>query len=208
MNELRSHLYTCSAGLSSSSESDTADTSSNTVLPRSQEPNISNTHHLLDDVQMSLSEPNASNIIMQEKIDLTGVDLKDDDNVQQLDQEQTDENTNEPLIAQDINSIVSDVLQYCDENQICSTKEVIRLLQSKAVKGRSLEIENENECLEGATNYILVDRFNILQTGMDEIAGLEDIFFTLEVQFYGEVMPKFLQFYSCWAQLIDILVTY
>ena len=146
MNELRSHLYTCTAGLSSTSESDKADTSSNTVLLRqSQEPNISKTHHLPDDVQMSLSEPNASNIIMQEKIDLTGVDLKDDDNVQQLDQEQTDENTNEPLIAQDINSIVSDVLQYCDENQICSTKEVIRLLQSKAVKGRSLEIENKNQ---------------------------------------------------------------
>ena len=71
--------------------------------------------------------------------------MKDGDNVQQLHQEQTDENTKETKVAQDINSIVSDVLQYCDENQNCSTKEVIRLLQSKTIIGRSLEIENENE---------------------------------------------------------------
>ena len=41
-------------------------------------------------------------------------------------------------------------------------------MQSKVVQGRSLEIESENTCPEGATNYILVDHYNILETGMEE----------------------------------------
>ena len=61
----------------------------------------------------------------------------------------------------------------------------MRLMQAKVIQGRSLEIEAEDVCPEGATNYIMVDRFNILQTGMGEIAGLENLFLTLEAQFYG-----------------------
>ena len=63
-------------------------------------------------------------------------------------------------------------------------------MQSKVVQGRSLEIESEYTCPEGATNYILVDRYHILETGMEETNGLKNPFLTLDVQFYGEVMYK------------------
>ena len=45
-------------------------------------------------------------------------------------------------------------------------------MQSKLVRGRSLEAESKDTCPEGATNYIAVDCYNILQTGMEEVAGL------------------------------------
>ena len=95
---------------------------------------------------------------------------------------------NEAVFADDINSIVEDVVKICKENNINSTKEVIRLMQSKVVQGRSLEIESVDTCPEGSTNYILVDRYHILDTGMEEIDGLENPFLTLDVQFYGEVV--------------------
>ena len=60
-------------------------------------------------------------------------------------------------------------------------------MKSNLIRGRSLEIESKDTCPEGAANYILVDCYNILETGMNEIAGLHDPFLTLEVQFYGEV---------------------
>ena len=40
---------------------------------------------------------------------------------------------------------------------------------------------------KGDTNLIMVDRENILETGIEEILVLKDKFTTLEVQFYGEV---------------------
>ena len=42
-------------------------------------------------------------------------------------------------------------------------------------------------CEKGDTNLIMVDRENILETGIEEILVLKDKFTTLEVQFYGEV---------------------
>jgi hypothetical protein len=89
--------------------------------------------------------------------------------------------------SMDINSVINEISDYCQENKVSSTKEVVRLMQSKLVRGRSLEIESEDTCPEGAANYILVDRYNILETGMEEITGLHDPFLTLDVQFYGEV---------------------
>ena len=59
-------------------------------------------------------------------------------------------------------------------------------MRCKVVQGRSLEIESENTSPEGATNYILVDCYNILETGIEEIAVLVNPFLTLEVQCYGE----------------------
>ena len=46
---------------------------------------------------------------------------------------------------------------------------------------------DESRCEVGITNYILVDRLHLLETAFDEISDLENLFLTLEVQFYGEV---------------------
>ena len=61
----------------------------------------------------------------------------------------------------------------------------MRLMQSKLVRGRSLEVESEDTCPQGAANYIIVDHYNILKTGMEEIVGLHNPFLILDVQFYG-----------------------
>ena len=42
------------------------------------------------------------------------------------------------------------------------------------VTGRDLEVENAHEPTEGETNYIMVDRSNLLQTSFDEIRCLQD----------------------------------
>ena len=55
------------------------------------------------------------------------------------------------------------------------------------VYGRPLRVENVSQVIEGVTNFILVDRFNIMETAFDEIKSLTDLRKTLEVQFYGEV---------------------
>ena len=55
------------------------------------------------------------------------------------------------------------------------------------VTGRPLEIEDVSQCIEGDTNFVMVDRLNLLTTARDEIESLTNLRPTLEIQFYNEV---------------------
>lgn len=86
-----------------------------------------------------------------------------------------------------IDNIVKETCDFCVKNNIENPVEILRLYQKKIVCGRSLEVENEGDILTGETNFIVVDRNNILKTGFDEISGLSNLRLCLEVQFYDEV---------------------
>ena len=49
--------------------------------------------------------------------------------------------------------------------------EVLRCMQQVIVTGRKLELESDSEVLEGKTNYINVDRMNLLETAFEEIGA-------------------------------------
>ena len=70
-----------------------------------------------------------------------------------------------------------------DQNPV----ECLRMLQKNLVWGRKLEITDLTADNSGATNFIMVDRGNLLETGFEELKSLNNKFLTLEVQFYGEV---------------------
>ena len=56
------------------------------------------------------------------------------------------------------------------------------------VEGRALGIQDVSSVEEGETNLIMVDRYNILETSFEEVKSLENLWKTIEVQFYGEVL--------------------
>ena len=66
--------------------------------------------------------------------------------------------------------------------------EILRYLQSVVVTGRKLEIEDTTQCVEGETNFILVNRNDLIESAFDEIDSISDIRKTLEVHFYDEVI--------------------
>ncbi|XP_028415392.1 uncharacterized protein LOC114538414 [Dendronephthya gigantea] len=183
-----------------STDSDTGDAdlhdNGNTVLLQRQDQNPSgNSTNVVNNDELQINETAGEPLVTsvpETNNNPPQVDLTETDDVTVVDQVDLEpgaatEISDQLPEAEDINSIVNGIVRHCEENQISSTKEVVRLIQSKVVQGRSLEIENEDVCPEGETNYISVDRLSILETGMEEIAGLENLFFTLEVQFYGEV---------------------
>ena len=51
-----------------------------------------------------------------------------------------------------------------------------------------------HQCLEREASFILVNRYNLLETPLDEIQQIDNKRLTLQVQFYGEV--SFLNFAS------------
>ena len=70
---------------------------------------------------------------------------------------------------------------------IVEPTEMLRYLQRKIVYGRPLDIANDETLLEGETNFIAVDRDNILQTTFDELKAIQDPRKTFQVDFYGEM---------------------
>ena len=66
--------------------------------------------------------------------------------------------------------------------------DILRCFQQNIVTGRDLEVEKAHEPTEGETNYIMLDRSNLLQSSFDELSCLQDYRKTLEVQLYDEVL--------------------
>lgn len=64
--------------------------------------------------------------------------------------------------------------------------EMLRYLQGKILSGRDLDVSDESSELSGNTNYISVDRDNVLETTFSELKDVKDPRITFEVQFYGE----------------------
>lgn len=71
-------------------------------------------------------------------------------------------------------------------SDITEPTEILRYLQSKIHRGRPLDIVDDTSPLEGETNFISVDRENILQTTFEELKEIKDPSVTFEVDFYGE----------------------
>ena len=82
--------------------------------------------------------------------------------------------------------VVSETINYCQQH-VSTDVEILRCFQSKIVTGRLLEIQFDYEANGGETNFIMVDRQNLLTTALDEIMSLEEYRKTLQDQFYGEV---------------------
>ena len=180
MHELRNHLYTCTAGLfDSNSEAEANDglgieTDDDTLQQhQSNEVIVNNVSAVIitqgNDEQDDVNTPTHDPIV---------IEIESTDNNSEIETEMVQNmGQNEKTSVDHVNSIIDEISSYCQAHKVTSTKEVV---QSKLVRGRSLEIESEDSCPEGTTNYILVDCYNILETGMEEIAGLHDPFLTHE----------------------------
>jgi hypothetical protein len=76
---------------------------------------------------------------------------------------------------------------YCQQQNISDTVEILRCTQKFLVRGKPLNgytgaPDEQND----ESNFILINRYDVIGTAMDEIAGIEDVQLTLEVSFYGE----------------------
>ncbi|XP_052286845.1 uncharacterized protein LOC127882320 [Dreissena polymorpha] len=90
----------------------------------------------------------------------------------------------------DLTTVVMECATYCRSHNISNPVDILRIYQERTVIGRPLEIneDNLNTGIEGETNFIMVDRSNLIQTAFDEISTLtvNNLRKCLEVQFYGE----------------------
>jgi len=87
----------------------------------------------------------------------------------------------------DLGAKLSQVFSCIEQDKVEQNPvEILRYLQNYLVIGRKLEIQDVSLANIGETNYIMVDRSNILETGFEELETHSNKFITLEVQFYDE----------------------
>lgn len=89
-----------------------------------------------------------------------------------------------------VDEIVGKVVVYCSAENISNPVEILRCLQKDVVTGQPVEVTDVTDCSREQTNFILVDRNNLLSAAFDELRSFEDYCVTLEVQFYDEVRPN------------------
>ncbi|CAB4021613.1 hypothetical protein AWC38_SpisGene23883 [Paramuricea clavata] len=65
--------------------------------------------------------------------------------------------------------------------------EILRFLQKNLVEGRVLDVQDTSNTPEGETNYICVDRHNILASTFSELEAIQNFHITFEVDFIGEM---------------------
>ena len=87
-----------------------------------------------------------------------------------------------------IDKEIVDIIEHCKTKDLNNPVEFLKYMQTRLVQGRPLEIEDVTQCISGATNFIMVDRSDLMNTGLEEIQHISNKFVTLEVQFYNEVM--------------------
>ena len=86
------------------------------------------------------------------------------------------------LVEMEVESRTDAVVESCKSSGYRQNPvQILKYLQEKLTTGRPLEILDPTNCEKGDTNFITVDRENILETGSEEILALKDTFTTLEV---------------------------
>lgn len=92
------------------------------------------------------------------------------------------------LRSMQLEEILKYAIRYCNENNMENPVDVFkRYIKCILVQGRPLDIEAIDSTIEGETNYVVIDRHNILESSFEEIRALTNLRLTLEVQFYEEV---------------------
>ena len=68
-----------------------------------------------------------------------------------------------------------EVIEYCKSHNVEDAVEILRCLQNIMVEGRALSIQDPTSFDDGETNFIMVDRYNILKTSFDEGKCLKNL---------------------------------
>ncbi|CAC5366847.1 unnamed protein product [Mytilus coruscus] len=78
-------------------------------------------------------------------------------------------------------TLINNCLNYLIDNSINDPVDILHYLQKNIVTGRELEISSIETPTDGDTNFISVDRHELIETAFDEVGALTDLRPTLEV---------------------------
>jgi hypothetical protein len=206
VRELREHVHVCESRARLISEADSEDELPDPhlieVIDQNTAPQVEHVEDFVSDTRMSTESPELfipSLVTIPEdtiscNLSVVGSTVQTESKETVIENTTTAENDSERITSDTcggpIDFVIAKAIDFCISENIQDPVEILRYLQSVIVCGRKLEITDTTQCDEGETNFIIVDRNNILETGFEEVGSIENLRKTLEVQFYDEVMKK------------------
>ena len=88
----------------------------------------------------------------------------------------------------DIEIAAAECLNTCKSHNVSNPIEILKCAQNYIVQGRPLDVFSPSQPLDGETNFVSIDRFDVLNSAVEELKAVDNINLrlTLEISFYGE----------------------
>lgn len=92
-----------------------------------------------------------------------------------------------PVMVVDLETAVAECISICEKDHVGNPVEILKCAQKLILQGRPLDVNSPEQPLDGETNFVCINRFNIWNSAIEEFQYLENPRVTLEVSFYGEI---------------------
>ena len=86
----------------------------------------------------------------------------------------------------DLETAAEECVNTCKTHNVSNPVEILKCAQNYIVQGRPLDVTSLAQALDGETNFVCIDRFNVLESAVEELKAVDNFRLTLEVSFYGE----------------------
>ena len=87
----------------------------------------------------------------------------------------------------EVDVAIEECLEACKRDNTVNPVEILRCVQKHILQGRVLDTTVAESTLDGDTNYIDINRYNLLETTFQELNHINNLRLTLQVSFYGEM---------------------
>ena len=84
-------------------------------------------------------------------------------------------------------ALIQQIISECCQNGLHDQVQISSVLQKQLIHGRKLDLTEHHSTSEGETNYICVNRDDILKTTFNKLESVTDFCTTCEVDFIGEM---------------------
>ena len=88
----------------------------------------------------------------------------------------------------DLETAVAEYISICEKDHVGNPVEILKCAHMLILQGRPLDVNSPEQLLDGETDFVCTDRFNVWKnSAIEEFQYLGNPTVTLEVSFYGEI---------------------
>ncbi|XP_067056135.1 uncharacterized protein [Acropora muricata] len=93
---------------------------------------------------------------------------------------------NTEVSTDNLGTATAECIRVCIERDLGNPIEILKCAQKFILQGRPLDVTSLSQPLDGETNFVCIDRYQVLKSAKEELNNIENPRLTLEVSFYGE----------------------
>ena len=93
---------------------------------------------------------------------------------------------NTEVSTDNLGTATAECIRICKERDVSNPTEILKCAQKFILQGHPLGVTSLSQPLDGETNFVCIDRYQVLKSAKEELNDIENPRLTLEVSFYGE----------------------